>query len=83
MNATNIHTDYASEECTKEGPTGRFREVVEAVAQDYGGNIVAGPGPVDRIAGRKYRQPGRIVPTILGGEVASADSLTSGHVRGE
>ncbi len=32
MIATNLHCDWASEIVTREGPTGRFREVVEAVA---------------------------------------------------
>lgn len=78
-NATNLHCDYASEIVTATGPTGRFREVVEAVALDFGGNVVAGPGRVEKIATRKYRRPVRIVPTVLGVEVSSADALTHPH----
>jgi hypothetical protein len=76
---TATHTDYASEEIGRDGPTGVFREVVMAVAMDHGGNVLAGPGPVARIAARKFRRPVRIVPTVLGGLVGSADTLTEGH----
>jgi hypothetical protein len=76
---TATHTDYASEEIGIDGPTGIHREVVEAVALDRGGNVVAGPGLVAKIAGRKYRRSVRIVPTMLGGIVESADVVISGH----
>jgi hypothetical protein len=81
--SSNIHCDYASEEISTDGPTGRFREVIEAVVTDYGGNVLAGPGPVAKIASRKFRVPVRITPTTLGVEVASADVLIGGHTTPE
>ena len=78
---TAIHCDYASEEISETGPTGIFREVIEAVVTDYGGNVLAGPGPVAKVASRKFRIPTRITPTILGIEVSSADALIGGHTR--
>lgn len=76
---THLHCDYASEIMAATGPTGRFREVIQAVALDFGGNVVAGPGRVEKIASRKFRIPVRIIPTTLGVEVASADSLVHPH----
>jgi hypothetical protein len=80
---TAIHTDYASEEIGRDGPTGVLREVVDAVAMDAGDNVLAGPGPVARIAARKFRRPVRIVPVVLGGVVASADTVVEGHTTPE
>jgi len=79
---TENHVDFASEQFTNDGPTGKFREVIEACAVDYGGNLIAGPGPVAKVAAkaRKFRVPVRLVPTILGGECHSADTLIQLHV---
>ena len=79
MTTNNYHCEYASEEISEYGSTGRFREVIEAVAMDFGGNILAGPGRVERIAARKFRVPVRIVPTIMGVVAVSANNLVHGH----
>ena len=80
MTTNTIHCDYASETFTTSGPTGNFREVLEAQVEDYGGNVLAGPGPVEEVAARKFRVATRIVPTKLGVSVASADTLTQCHL---
>ena len=79
---THISCDYASEEFSVGGPTGRFREVIEAVATDHGGNVLAGPGPVAKVAkaAKKFRIPVRLTPTALGDLVDYADVLTDPHM---
>lgn len=85
MTSEAIHVDVASEVFTRTGPTGRFREVVEACVVDAGGNILAGPGPVGIMLAKSRAYLGLValVPTVLGGECSTADTLILLHIEEE
>ena len=79
-----VHVRHAAEVYGKEGPTGRFVEVLEGEVHDYGGNVLFAGG-ADECAERASRlvPPVRLVPTKtrdagedageVAGEVAGAD----------
>lgn len=76
---TEYHAAYASELYTAGGPTGTFREVLEAREEDAGGNLVRGPWKAAAFAFRSLRAGHVLRPTKLGEPCVSADYLCAPH----
>ncbi len=75
----NKHTYYGVEIVGPEGPTGTFREVLEAEVQDYGGNVLASGKAGSWLDVRRRTTGQRLVATKLGDEIASCTLLLDAH----
>lgn len=56
-----LYVTHAAQVVTKEGPTGRYVEVLVGEVQDYGGNVLF-HGTADECVEAKFRVPTRLVP---------------------